>query len=344
MNKLDQISDSVNTEAIAQPAIGDADTDFTIFYSELPFWGIQSFRRKVIYSLINGVCAAELIPKIAADVFKRLQPVGEILFPFLEQIEEYYEQELAVRHSRHQRVQALAVAVHQTLLSDRLGLVRMKDSIDEQSWCAFAFCVGALARQRGSIIAKHKIEKYNSRYDHAESYLFAYVAARKCKHYYHSAKDPMLRFLAACYPTTPMEADAICETFVKVYQSQAKSGTSINLTEYFDQFHLEGIRWATEEPERVVVLINDIETNISKGIAKENVRLFKEYIGEDPSSWTLPQVRIGIKALVAKQQRHIIDGKASEVKRIHDLALLQRMLDGAFWSGLYIGGPEAFNV
>jgi hypothetical protein len=344
MNQMDQIDGYVSAELWACPAVADGDQDFSALVSEFPYWGIDCFYRKIIYSLNNGACAAELQSVAAAKIVESLNPAWLILFPFLEQLETEYVAHLAASKTGAFRNASLAASIRKSLNSERLGNAAKDCPIDEEAWCAFAFCVGAVGRQRGLSFAAHIVEKWRSRYDHAEAYLFPYVITRKLGFFWHDAKDPMMRFIASSYYSTGREAEALCEVYATVHQRILGTQEKVNLTQVFAEFHHEGIRWATETPERLSLLIEDIETNIRVGVTRQNARLFNQYIGDSPSLWTPLQIWNGAKRLIAKQSPHIVDSTDQKAKRIHDLAFFQRMVDAAFWSGLYAGRPEAFTA
>ena len=344
MNAINQIDRDVPAKLLTEPAIADGDKHLSKLYKEFEFLGIESFHRKVIYSLMNGSCAVAFNPEAAAEIVEKLKPEGVLTFPFLEELQDNYSKSLSLLKGRHVRIRSLSEAVKETLNSPRLNQAFSECPIHEQAWCAFAFCVGSIAQQRRTSIASHIVERCNSLYDNAEAYLLPYVIFSKCGHFAHALEDPIQRFLAICYPRTAKEAEAICETFARVHTKLLKHHEHINLNRLFRGFHDEGIRCAKDTPERLRLLITDIETHLGSGIAAENARLFREYIGDTPSIWTPEEVWSGVKRLVAFQQPHIVDSTAGEAKRMHDLAFFQRMVDAAYWSGLFAGRPEAFDL
>ncbi|MDG1301999.1 MAG: hypothetical protein P8R37_10475, partial [Opitutae bacterium] len=165
---MDQIDGYVSSELWACPAVADGDKDFTAFVKEFDFWGIDCFYRKVIYSLINGACASGLQPVAAAEIVESLNPAWIILFPFLKQLEGEYVTRLATSNAASRRNSSLAAAIRESLNSERLYVACQNCPMNEEAWCAFAFCVGAVGRQRGLSFAAHVVERWRSRYDHAE--------------------------------------------------------------------------------------------------------------------------------------------------------------------------------
>lgn len=159
-----------------------------------------------------------------------------------------------------------------------------------------------------------------------------------------ATREALLRFLAACYSATPRLAQTICETMEKSepYTPMLLKTSFLDLI--FPQFHAEGRRIAREERKHLFALIDEIEGRVGTGAARDKATVFKKHIGDSPWTWTPKQIWDGAKNYIAEQQPHIIDSTSYCSKKIHDLAFYQRMIDLAFWSGLYAERPEAFGV
>ena len=318
-------------------------TDLVEFItSEFPFWGINEFDRQLIYGFGNGVIVAAMNPELALEVFERLQPVNEFLFQLLDQIEEDYLSGTDARvHDSFrylnvfsQVMAGLAKGLHDWSKSEAL-------TVDEHAWVGFSICLGIMAKQRGLEIAGRQIQHFMRARDEANRFLYLRVL--------HWADDPVLnlspmdRYLAYCYRFTSLEGPYIAKLLANFTNLYLSRGESAGTNRLFNNFHLAGKNDARNRPEVLRELIDDINTNLFAGCSKQNAELFQKHIGPNLDRWTPDDVWKGGLSLIREQSPNLLNIKRP-AGRIHEIALTQRLLDFAYWSGLYAGRPEAFNT
>lgn len=344
MNFLDpsnEASKGLPNEAVCCPC-NVVDSDLIDFMQgEFPFWGIEEFERKLMYGFGNGVIAAEMFPELSAKVFDDLKPVNDLLFRLLDQIElDYNEAVQALVDKSTQRLELFRKIIYGVAKGLREWSANEGLEVDEPAWLGFAICLGIMAKQRGLLIAHRQIEHFKHARDFANQFLYLRIlhwASGSTTKY-----DPMVRYLAYCYRLTELEGPYFAELFVEIAQTCSAGGKELDVKELFYEFHRVGQYKARNHPQEVAELIDDINTNLYLDCAKDNVKLFKKHIGPDLETWTPERVWEGSFALVREQNPNLF-AKRSRAKRIHDVALMQRLLDFALWSGFYRGRPEVFN-
>jgi hypothetical protein len=309
---------------------------------EFPFWGIEEIDRKLCYGFANGVVAAVLRPALATKVFNDLNPVNDLLFRLLDHIERAYDhtsRELGGSPVAH--VSSLGAFLYG--VTEKLGKWNEDSSqkVDESAWLGFSICLGIVAQQRGLRAAQGQIEHFKRASDEATPYL--------CLRVLHfedgdgiTEIDPMTRYIAYCYRLTQLEGPYLANLLAFFTNRYAQKGERIDTKRLVNDFHEVGKYNAQRRPQAVKELIDDINTHLAPDCSKQNAEIITRHLGPNPQSWTPQQVWEGGLSLMKEQSPHLLDLQC-RARRVHEIALTQRLLDFALWSGFYAGRPDAFT-
>lgn len=317
-------------------------TDLVDFMeNEFPFWAIHEFERKLIYGFGNGVILTAMQPKLAAQIHETLQPVNTLLFQLIDRIEADYEE--AVNKANPASVVYLEVfrsVIYEISTGLKLWSKEEELQVDEPAWIGFSICLGIIAQQRGLRIAERQIKHFTHAKDSANQFLFLRIV-----HWAEQSADrltPMDRYLAYCYRFTRLEGPHLAKFLARFTRHYLAQGEAVETNRLFHDFHQAGRHDAKHRPQFLRELIDDINTHLGESCSKQNAELFQKHIGPSPSDWSKEQVWEGGLSLVREQSPHLLNLKCTAA-RIHEIALSQRLLDFAYWSGLYAEASEAFK-
>lgn len=310
--------------------------------NEFPFWGIEEFDRKLCYGFANGVMTAFLRPALATKAFNELRPASDLLFRLLDRIERAYDhtsKELGGIPAAH--IETLGAFLYG--VSEKLTKWNedFSQKVDQSAWMGFSICLGIVAQQRGLRVAQGQIEHFKRSNDEATPYL--------CLRVLHfddgdGVKElaPMTRYIAYCYRFTQLEGPYLANLLAFLTNHYAQKGERIDTKRLCHDFHEVGKYNAQRRPQALKELIDDINTHLSPDCSKQNAEIITRHLGPNPQLWTPQQVWDGGLSLVKEQSPHLLDLQC-RARRVHEIALTQRLLDFALWSGFYAGRPDAFT-
>ncbi|MGA1204778.1 MAG: hypothetical protein ACO3ZW_03070 [Opitutales bacterium] len=336
----------IAADSLVHPARADGNDGLSAFLAENRFWGIIQPVRRLMYCHANGITIAHYDPVAADEALRSLEPNRDLLFAYFEGFEEAYEEGYSPSDAGHlsNNRQATALATTQIFDAARLRCRHHQTSPNFESWCALAFCAGVLACQKNRLSARHLLRRSSPQMDHAESYLFRFLLGWSNDWDCLKRKTPVLRFVASCYPTTPLERGVIPSLTERVLDEDVPDVTSETIWRIFNQCFAAGKHTGRESPSLLCQLLADIENGIRPGCAAENARLFRQHLHLGslcpPDTETVWR---GLINLIKEQHPHLVPFQDHPARIIHLLAFLQRMIDGAFWAGLYAARPEAFE-
>lgn len=337
----------ITADDLARPARAEKNAGLTAFLAENRFWGILQPVRRLMYCHANGITIAHHDPAAADTILQSLDPNRDILFAYYEGFEEAYLEVYAEGEGQAlaSNRKAVANATNRVFDAARFRCRHHQNSPDIESWCALAFCAGVLACQKNRLSARHLLRRNGPHMDHAEVYLFHFMLRWAQEWDCFQLENPLLRFIASCYPTTPVERWIIPSLTERVFGNHDPSEiTSEIIWNLFNECFRAGQMTAGGNIPLLGLLLADIENGIRPGCAAENARLFRQYLRLGPHREADPQTAWrGLIDLINEQHPHLVPLQDHPARIIHLIAFLHRIIDGAFWSGLYATRPEAFE-
>lgn len=360
-------------ERIISPVDGIENNSFKAFLVDHRAWGIQTPRRRMVWSTINGIFAHHFNPTLAEKIVSELSPDTKLISLFNQNLDNYYNYHLSFHpgdygtHTFHgvnmisgkafsgsfrnpvpnnYVVAAISKAHDEVInvLSDWSNENKLQ--VNMEAWYAFAFCCGVKAKEGGWYdFCRDSVEREKPRVTYADTYLSHFVIWHAMGYDYFKHEDPLLRFFASCYPTTIVERSVIPLLFARIYLEVSKE-TSIDgdlPKSLFSKAIEVGISTAEKDQPMLKRLLDDIEEGIGAGCCAKNAEIFKENLQEPNSdAWDIDYMFEGTNKLI-KKQHPLLGIDNPKVNTIHQFAYIQRLTDTGFWAGLYLGCPNAFE-